>query len=222
MGFADYLSRNLSEKPSPESKDDEKFVTNTINEIKHARLKHTFKPNNNVKPTDYHNQSVERKQTEQNDVTHDKENTQREQHAFCFNAAKSKLPLTAQNFNSLNNTQLIAITTRNNPYRNTFDIEIKKRKRAPNKKISKMDIHCSPDNYSSPDKQSRYIITQTDLDSNKGKGISLTQNHKHAELITAIDDLQTPEYRKYLMRVFNEEFLGVHSKKDLGYILSYQ
>ena len=144
MGFADYLSRNPSGKPSPESEHDEKFAKNTINEIKHSWLKHTMKPNNDVKPTGYHNQSVERKQIEQNDVTHDKEHTQSEQHSFCLNTAKSKSPLTAQNFNSLNNTQLIAITTRNNPNRNTFDIEIKKRKRAPNKKMSKTEIHPSP------------------------------------------------------------------------------
>ena len=51
MGFADYLSRNPSGKASPESEDDEKYVINTIQEIKHAWLKHTIKPSELVKPT---------------------------------------------------------------------------------------------------------------------------------------------------------------------------
>ena len=124
MGFEDYLSRKPSGKPAQESEDDEKFVINTINEIKHAWLKHIFKSNNIVEPTN-HNQSVERKQIEQNDVTHDKENTQSEKHTFCLNTAANRSLLTAQNFNSLNDTKLIAITKRNNPNRNAFDIEIK-------------------------------------------------------------------------------------------------
>ena len=48
MGFADYLSRNSSRKPSTESEDDEKFVIITINETKHEWLKHTIEPNNIV------------------------------------------------------------------------------------------------------------------------------------------------------------------------------
>ena len=51
MGFADYLSRNPSGKASPEGEDDEKYVINTIREIKHAWLKHTIKPSEIVKPT---------------------------------------------------------------------------------------------------------------------------------------------------------------------------
>ena len=37
-----------------------------------------------------------------------------------------------------------------------------------------------------PNKQSRDISTQTDLESNKGKGLSAIEDHKHAELFTAI------------------------------------
>ena len=75
-----------------------------------------------------------------------------------------------------------------------------------------MDIH------SSPDKQLRDISTQTDIYSNKGKGLSAIQNHKQAELFTAIDELPTPEYRQNL-RIPNKEFLAEHSKKDLGPII---
>ena len=82
-----------------------------------------------------------------------------------------------------------------------------------------MDTHHSPDNQLSPNKQLRDNSTQTDAHSNKGKGITAIQNEKHEDLFTAIDDLPTPNYRKNLMRVFNEEFRGEHSKKDLGPII---
>ena len=217
MGFAVYLSRNPSVKASPESEDDEKFVINTIQEIKHAWIKHTIKPSEIAKPTGNYNQLVERKQLEYNDVTHAKENTLSEQHVFCLNTAKNKLRIIEQNSNSLN-TKLIAITTRNNPNKNTFDIEIRKTKRAQNKKLLQMDLQPAVTNLS-PNKQLRDNSTQTDLESNKGKGITPIQNEKHEELFTAIDDLPTPEYRKNLMRVFNEEFLAENFKKDLGPIL---
>ena len=57
-GFADYRSRNPSGKPTPESEDDEKFVINTIKEIKHAWLKHIIEPTNTVKPIAYYNHSL--------------------------------------------------------------------------------------------------------------------------------------------------------------------
>ena len=219
MGFADYLSRNPSGKASPESEDDEKFVINTIQETKHARLKHTMKPSEIAKPTGNYNQLAESKQLEYNDVTHAKENTLSEQHAFCLNTAKNKLRSIEQNSNSLN-TKLIAITTRNNPNKNTFDIEIRKTKRAPNKKLLQMDLQPAVTNLS-PNKKLRDNSTQTDLESNKGKGITPIQNEKHEELFTAIDDLPTPEYRKNLIRVFNEEFLAENFKKDLGPIIDW-
>ena len=136
MGFADYLTRNHSGKPTPESEDNKKFGINTIHEMKHACLKHRIEPNNAVKLTGCHTYLLESKQIEQNDVTHDKQNTRSKEHAFCLYTLKNKLPLTAQNFVSLVNPQLIAITARQNPNRNTFEIQIKKRKRGPNKKYT--------------------------------------------------------------------------------------
>ena len=147
MGFADYLRRNPSGKASPESEDDEKYVINTIQEIKHAWLKHTIKQSELVKPTGISNQLAERKQLEHNDVTHAKANTLNEQHAFCLNTAKNKLHSIEQNLNS-HNSKLIAITTRNNPNKNTFDIEIRKRKRAPNKKLLQMNSQITITNIS--------------------------------------------------------------------------
>ena len=172
MGFADYLSRNPPGKPSPESEDDEKFVINTIHEIKHAWLKHIIKPSDIVKPTGSHNQLAERKQLEQNDDTHAKENTLIEQHAFCLNTAKNKSLITEQNSNTHNNTKLIALTTRCNPNRITFEIKIKKRKRAPNKKLLQMEPQNPPITDLSPNKELRDNSTQTDAESNKGKRIT--------------------------------------------------
>ena len=67
-----------------------------------------------------------------------------------------------------------------------------------------------------PDKQSKERSWQTDIESNKSKRLSAIQEHKHAEIFTAIDHLPTPEYRQNLMRVFKEEFLAEHSKRNLG------
>ena len=51
MGFADYISRNPSGKPTAEIEDEEKFVIKTMHEIKHAWLKHIIEPTTTVKPT---------------------------------------------------------------------------------------------------------------------------------------------------------------------------
>ena len=108
--------------------------------------------------------------------------------------------------------QLIAITTRSNPKINTFDIPIKKRYRAPNKKNLTMEIQP-------PNKTTCDTSTQTDPDSNKSKGLSALNEEKHAELFTAIDSAPTRENQLYLMRVFNEEFIAENSKEDLGPII---
>ena len=215
MGFADYLSRNPSGKASSESEDEEKINTNQ--EIKHAWLKHTINPSEIVKPTGNYNQWAERKQLERNDVTHAKANTLNEQHAFCLNTAKNKLHSIEQKLIS-HKSKFIANTTRNNPNKNTFDIEIRKRKRAPNKKLLQMNPQTTITNLS-PNKQVSGKSTHTEVGSNKGKGITPIQNDKHEDLFPAIDDVPTPEYRANLLRVFNEKFLAEHSKKDLGPII---
>ena len=70
-----------------------------------------------------------------------------------------------------------------------------------------------------PSKTMRDTSTQTDPDSNKGKGLTVLNPDKHAELFTTIDNTPTPEYRMNLMRVFNEEFIAENSKKNLGPII---
>ena len=96
-----------------------------------------------------------------------------------------------QNLNS-HNSKLIAFTTRNNPNKNTFDIEIRKRKRAPNKKLLQMNPQTTITNLS-PNKQLPDSSTQTEAGSNKGKGITTIQKDKHEDLFTAIDDVPTPD-----------------------------
>ena len=61
--------------------------------------------------------------------------------------------------------------------------------------------------------------TQTDIESNKGKGLSSLIPDKNEELFKAIDDTPTTDYRMNLMKVFNEEFIAENSKKDLGPII---
>ena len=57
MGFADYLSRNPSGAPSSTNEDDEKFVINLIEEMKHAILKQSINSFGSNKPTGNSNQS---------------------------------------------------------------------------------------------------------------------------------------------------------------------
>ena len=57
-----------------------------------------------------------------------------------------------------------------------------------------MESQKSPTTNLSPNKELRDNSTQTDAESNKGKGITPIQNETHDELFT--DDLPTPDYRK--------------------------
>ena len=61
--------------------------------------------------------------------------------------------------------------------------------------------------------------TQTDPESNKGKGLNVLREDKHADLFTAIDQTPTLEYRQNLIRVFNEEYIAENSNEDLGPII---
>ena len=70
MGFADYLSRNPSGKSKPENENDEKFVVNTIPEIKHAWLKHIIEPTGILKITGKIIQSKDSTQNEQTKWRH--------------------------------------------------------------------------------------------------------------------------------------------------------
>ena len=91
MGLADYLSRHPSGSPTPINEDDEKFVINLIEEIKHAFLKQNINPLGSSKPTGKFNQSESSVQKEPKDVTHTKENTHTKESAFCHINSRNKL-----------------------------------------------------------------------------------------------------------------------------------
>ena len=57
--------------------------------------------------------------------------------------------------------------------------------------------------------------TQTDYNSNKGKGLDPIDHTKHIELFEAYNDLPTPSYRENLKEVFNEEFVSKVSQREL-------
>ena len=137
MIFADYLSKTLSGNRAPESEDDKKFAVKTFHEIIHLLLKHNIESTGILKTSGNLEQSNDSTQNERNDATHTIHNTHREEHIFWLNLLKNKSLRTNQNFIPNNNSKLIAITTRQNRNRDTFDIQIKKRKRPPTKKQSK-------------------------------------------------------------------------------------
>ena len=161
MGFADYLSRNPSSDAPPPSDKDKNFVINTIEEIKHALLRANIAPNGAT------NRNTEQKQSY--DVTSTKHAHSNETTAF------RQLPHTKQSLSSLRklnyNSQikhtrsiqnLVAITTRAKPKKETFKIPIQRRFRAPNK--NKIHMDQQPPNLIS-------VSTQTDSTSNKERGL---------------------------------------------------
>ena len=110
-------------------------------------------------------QSNNSTQNEQNDITQTKQYTLTKEHVFCVNSLSIKSPYLTQNFTPKGDWKLIP--------KNTFGRQIKKRKRAPNKKATKVELQ------NSPNKVSRDISTQTDFYSNNGKGLSVFQEDKH-------------------------------------------
>ena len=90
MGFADYLSRHPSGPPVPTNEDDEKFVVNIKQEMKHAIRKQKISPLGLNKPTGNLNQSESNIQNERNDVTHSQPSTHTKESAFCHSKLKKK------------------------------------------------------------------------------------------------------------------------------------
>ena len=137
MGFADYLSRNPSDKaPKPNTKDNN-FVINTLDEITFNLIKIDLTPNGaNV-------YNADTKQDNLNDVisynqTHSDQNNafSLNSHSFQSHPFQPHL-LTPSKLNqrkSVYNSEIVAITTRNNPNKDKYSIPIQKRFRAPNKK----------------------------------------------------------------------------------------
>ena len=96
---------------------------------------------------------------------------------FRINSANSIIP------------EIVAITTRNNPNKETYSIPILKRPRAPNKKLQLETETNQPKNLVNSS-------TQTEGHSNKGRGLDPIDPSKHQELFTAHSEIPTPAYRR--------------------------
>ena len=211
LGFADYLSRDpSSDAPSPSDRD-KNFVINTIEEIKHALLRA------NIAPNGAPNKNAEQKQSY--DVTSTKHAHSNKTTAFrqVSHTIQSLSPLRKLNYNAqIKHTKsiqnLVAITTRANPTKETFKIPIQRRFRAPNK--NKIHMEQQPPNLIS-------VCTQTDSTSNKGRGLDSLDPTRHEALFTVYDQTPTPLYRENLNRVFNEEFIAQAPKKELSPIIEF-
>ena len=189
MGFADYLSRNPSgNAPPPPSEEDKNFVITTINEITFALIRNSITPNGASKFI------ADKKLVNSNDVINPLQNNSERNNAFCLKQLRnqslytSSIALSHINPNSnLSNSKLIAITTRKNPLKETFQVPIKKRFRAPNKKPQMEQSTSTP-------KTLINSSTQTDYTSNKGKGLDVFDESKHEELFPSYDNTPTPLY----------------------------
>ena len=210
MGFADYLSRNPSSDPPPPSDRDKNFVINTIEEIKHALLRNNLAPIGAINTTSHLSRN--------NDVINAKHSRANKNSALCHLPRYIQLPSSLHKLNtqikhSNSNKNLVAITTRANPTKDTFKVTIKRRPRAPNKNSIHMDNPSG--------KSAISVATQTDTTSNKGRGLDPLDSSKHEPLFTTYDETPTPLYRENLNRVFNEEFIAQVSKKELSPIIEF-
>ena len=124
MGFAEYLSTNPSGEPNLPSEEDKNFVINAIDEIKLTLLRHALAPNGANQTT---NQSADTKQVS-NDVINPKQINNIASNAFGLNSIENKLHSYSHYIHSSNSNKttfidsknLVAITTRQNPLRDTF------------------------------------------------------------------------------------------------------
>ena len=130
MGAADYLSRNPTGEASKPSEEDNNFVINTIDEKKFTLIRNALTPNGVTIPS---NQNADTKQ-DKNDVINPNQNNNTTLSAFCLNSFNNK-SLTANlythnshSFNSTisSNKNRVAITTRQNPNKETYKIPIQK------------------------------------------------------------------------------------------------
>ena len=115
------------------------------------------------------------------------------------------------NLNSFN-SKLIAITTRKNLFKETFQIAIKKGFPSPKRKLQMEQSIPS----------TKILInssTQTDYISNNGKGLDAIDESKHEDLFPSYSDTPTPHYRENLNKVFNEEFIAEASRKEMKPII---
>ena len=159
-------------------------------------------------------------QKQSNDVTSTKHAHSNETTAFrqlahtkqSFSSSR-KLNYNSQIKHTRSIQNLVAITTRANPTKDTFKIPIQRRLRAPNKNKIHMDQQ-TPNLIS--------VSSQTDSTSNKDRGLGPLDPTRHEALFTVYDQTPTPLYRENLNRVFNEEFIAQASKKGLRLISEFE
>ena len=125
----------------------------------------------------------------------------------CFVLLLIATAFANSNLNSLN-SKLTAITTQKNPSKETFQIPIKKRFRASNKKLQ--IEHSIPST-----KTLTNSSTQTDYISNKGKGLDAIEESKYEDFFPSYSDTPTLLYRENLNKVFNDEFIAEASSEEL-------
>ena len=131
IGFVDYLSSYPSAEPIIPSEEDKNCVINAIDEIKLSLLRNAQTPNGANKIT---SQSADTKQVS-NDVIHPKQINNTALNASGLNSIENKLhsdlhyfhPRNSNNTTFINSKNLVAITTRQNPLRDTFKIPFLKK-----------------------------------------------------------------------------------------------
>ena len=219
MWFADYLRRNPTGEAIPPSDEDKNFIINAIEKTKFFLLRNALTPNGATIST---YQFTDTKQVK-NDVINTKQVYSNTNSAFCLHTFKIQVDNRLHSFNpkptktqipfKLVYKNIVGITTRHNTIKETFNIRITRRSRAPNR-IKKLQMEQP-----SGSKSFTNLSTQTEYTSNKGKGLDSLDHTKHLDLFTAYQDLPTPTYRENLNKLFNEEFLMEASQKELKVII---
>ena len=225
MGFADYLTRNPTGEAIQPTDEDKNFVINTIEEIKLFITRISLSPNgasNSFSPKgaiNSTNQYTDDIELAKNDVINPKHTSNKTNNArFCHNTLTNQSHINSHSLNpnsnfKLLNKNIVGITTRRNPNKDTFNIPIKRRFRATNKiKNPQVEQPSHSETFTS-------CSTQTEFSSNKGKGLDPLDYSKHENLFDAYKDLPTPAYRENFNKVFNEEFMAEGSQQDLKPII---
>ena len=182
----------------------------TRNSLSPNGANNSFSPKGAINST---NQNTDIKLVE-NDVINPKHTSNKTNNAFCLNTLTNQSHINSHSLNpnsifKLINKNIVGITTRRNPNEDTFKIPIKRRFRAPNKTTNpQMEQPSNSKTFTS-------CSTQTEFNSNKGKGLDPLDQSKHENLFDAHNDLPTPLYRENFNKVFNEEFLAEASQREL-------
>ena len=183
MGFADYLSRNPTGEAIPPTDEDKNFVIKTIEEFKLFITRNSLSPNgasNSFSPRGAINSTNQNTDTklDENDVINPKHTSNKTNNAFCLNTLTNQSHINSHSLTpnsnfKLINKNIVGITTRRNPNKDTFNIPIKRRFRAPYKTTNPhMEQPSNSKTFTS-------CSTQTEFNSNKGKGLDPSDHSKH-------------------------------------------